>query len=175
MIPREELKERYIHKSNNELLEIIEDKFSYTELAVIVALEEISRRKLNENDIKNYKEKVSENAQIFIRKNIEDDLTFLQKSLFFFIWIPFLNFLFKRSFMYDGFVLKIKQANYYSWFGFILFAFNGILQSQFKLSNSTFWIIWILSFLLPYNYDEFFNRKNQIKNLNKVFGNGNTD
>ena len=77
--------------------------------------------------------------------------------------------------MYDGFVLKIKQANYYSWFGFILFAFNGILQSQFKLSNSTFWIIWILSFLLPYNYDEFFNRKNQIKNLNKVFGNGNTD
>jgi hypothetical protein len=175
MITREELEKRYATLSNNELLDIIEDKYSYTELAVLVALEEVSRRKLNENDIKKYKENAFKNVQAFIKKNIEDDLTFLQKNLFFFLWIPFLNFLFKRSFMDDGFVLKLKQANYYSWSGFILFVVAGIIQSQFKLSNSTFWILWILSFLIAYNYDEFFNRKRQIKKLNNIFGNGNTE
>jgi len=173
MITKEELEKRYVTLSNNELLEIIEDKFSYTELAVIVALEEISRRKLNESDIKKYKENAFEDAKMFIKKNIEDDLTFLQKNIFFFLWIPFLNFLFKRSFIDDGYILKIRQANYYSWCGFIFFIIDAILQSQFKLSNSIFWIIWILSFLLPYYYDEFFNRKNQIKKLNKLFGNRN--
>jgi hypothetical protein len=39
------------------ILEIIENKFSYTEIAVIVAIEEISKRKITEEDIIQFKEK----------------------------------------------------------------------------------------------------------------------
>ena len=48
MVTKEELEKRYAELSNKELLDIIENKFSYTELAIAVALEEISKRKLDE-------------------------------------------------------------------------------------------------------------------------------
>ena len=40
---REDLQQQYTTLSTNELLEIIDRKFDYTELAVTIALEEIGR------------------------------------------------------------------------------------------------------------------------------------
>ncbi|MBK7442041.1 MAG: hypothetical protein IPI65_11010 [Bacteroidetes bacterium] len=87
---REELQETYSKLSTQELLEILDEKFSYTETAVTVALEEISKRNVSEDDIKNYKNDQIEKAVKRIRYNIVDDLNFLQKNLFFFIWFPLL-------------------------------------------------------------------------------------
>lgn len=169
MITREDLEKRYTSLSNKELLEIVEDKFAYTELAIVIALEEISRRKLDENDIKKFKEGSLEKLQTLVDKCIFDDLTFLQKIMFFFLWFPFLNFIFKRNFIENDFILKLKQANYYSWCGFIFCIVTMIIKSQFNLPE-LFWVSWIISFLIAYEYDEFFNRKNQIEQLKKIFG-----
>lgn len=167
---REELREQYAALSTNELLEIIDRKFDYTELAVTVALEEIGRRNLSEENIREYKEEQEAQAKSFIQKNIVDDLTVLQKVLFFFIWLPLLNFPFKQNFRDDDYVLKLKQANYYSLLGFV---FMGLSTFSFGFalhSDLTVFTIWFLSFLPAYVFDEYFNRKRQIRKLRSMFG-----
>jgi len=167
---REDLQERYAALSTNELLEIIDRKFDYTELAVTVALEEIGRRNLSEENIREYKEEQEAQARSFIKKNIVDDLNVFQKILFFFIWLPLLNFPFKQNFRDDGYILKLKQASYYSLLGFVFMALTALSAEFAPQSNLTALTIWFLSFLPVYGFDEYFNRKRQIRKLRSMFG-----
>jgi hypothetical protein len=167
---REDLQEQYASLSTNELLEIIDRKFDYTELAVTVALEEIGRRNLSEENIREYKEEQVAQAKSFIKKNIVDDLNVIQKILFFFIWLPLLNFPFKQNFRDGNYVLKLKQANYYSLLGFVFMALTLISTGFFPHSALTDFTIWFLGFLPAYGFDEYFNRKRQIRRLRSMFG-----
>lgn len=165
----EELKKTYAGLSTNELLEIVDSKFDYTELAVSIALAELSRRQVSEQDIKGYKEKQIEKAVTFIKCNISDDLTLFQKNLFYFLWVPLINFPFKQNFRDGNFVLKLKQANYYSLIGFMIFMLIGIVSAMYDLSNLTSLAIWIIGFIPAYAFDETFNRQQQIKELKAIF------
>jgi hypothetical protein len=167
---REELQQTYSKLPTEKLLEILDRKFDYTELAVSVALEELGSRKVSEEEIKNYKTEQINKVETFIKKNISDDLTLLQKNLFYFLWLPILNFAFKMNFGQDGYVLKLKQANYYSLLGFIFFMVAGIVSVIFDLSDLSSLAIWILGFVQSYFFDEYFNRQKQIEKLRKVFG-----
>lgn len=172
MITKEELEKRYEKLSNKELLDIIDNKFRYTELAIVVALEEISKRKLNENDIKTYKSNKEKEFNSLVIKYIGDDLSFFQKIFFFFIWLPFLNFPMRRVFFENNYVLKLKQANYYSWAGFIFCLLASFISSKyFDNSNITMIIIWMICFVLPYLFDKKFNRQRQIKKLLDYYSN----
>jgi hypothetical protein len=166
MVTKEDLEKRYSGLSNHELMEIIENKFSYTELSISVAFAEIAKRKISEEDVKAYKESQIHEAEKFIKKNVVDDLTFLQKNLFFYLWIPFIGLILKRRFIDDEYILKLKQANYYSWFGFVSCFVSVLIESNL---NFSFWICWILLFLVAYTFDETFNRQSQIKKLQKMF------
>jgi hypothetical protein len=174
MVTKEDLEKRYINLSNEQLLDIIGNKFSYTELAVTVAIEEIGKRKVTEEDIKLYKEKKVIKFNTLVQKNIVDDLSLIQKNLFFFIWIPYITFFFKRRFIDDDFELKLLQANYYSWFGFITCIIITFGCTFLKLSDYNL-IFWLLSFPLAYYYDEKFNRENQIRKLQKMFPTSNEE
>jgi DNA-directed RNA polymerase subunit K/omega len=165
---REELQKTYSKLSVQELLEIVDNKFDYTETAVKVALEEIAKRNISETDIKDYKTEQIEKVTKVIKQYILDDLTLIQKNFFFFIWIPLVTFPFKQNFSDDGYILKLKQANYYSLLGFIFFMITGIASAVYDLANLTSLGIWILSFLPAYSFDEFFNRGRQIKKLKKI-------
>jgi hypothetical protein len=167
---REDLQEQYAALSNNELLEIIDRKFDYTELAVTVALEEIGRRNLSEENIREYKEEQIAQVNSFIKKNIVDDLNVFYKILFFFIWLPLLNFPFKQNFRDDGYILKLRQASYYSLLGFVCMALTALSAEFAPQSNLTALTIWFLSFLPVYGFDEYFNRKRQIRKLRSMFG-----
>jgi hypothetical protein len=168
---REELQKTYSNLSTQELLEIIDRKFDYTETALKIALDEISKRNIEEDDIKNYKTEQVKKAEKFVAQNILNDLTIFQKNLFFFIWIPLITFAFKQNFKDDGYILKLKQANYYSWLGFIFFMVVGLISAIYDLWNLTSLGIWVLSFLIAYGFDELFNRKRQISRLRKLIGN----
>jgi hypothetical protein len=76
---REDLQEQYATLSTNELLEIIDRKFDYTELAVTVALEEIGRRNLSEENIREYKEEQEAQAKSFIKRISSTTLTSCKK------------------------------------------------------------------------------------------------
>ena len=98
MVSKEELQGTFAELPTEKLMEIIDNKFGYTELAVSVAFEELASRKISEEEIKNYKSKQIERLNNYIKKNISDDLTLSQKNLFYFIWIPLLTFPFKQNF-----------------------------------------------------------------------------
>jgi hypothetical protein len=169
MVSKEELKGTYAMLPTEKLMEIIDNKFGYTELAVSVAFEELAGRKISEEEIKNYKFKQIERLNNYIKKNISHDLAFPQKNLFYFIFIPILTFPFKQSFRERGYKLKIKQANYYSIFGFLFFSFSGLFLYQ-GLSNLFVVAFWIAGFIPAYLMDEYFNRQRQIRKLQRLFG-----
>jgi len=166
---REELEKRYSTLSIDELFEIIDHKFGYTELAVMIAIEEMGRRKISEEDILKYKEDQIQEINKLIERNIVDDLSVLQKNLFYFLWVPILTFPFKRNFREDGYVLKLKQANYYSLFGFLFFMLTGFISGVYRLSFLTSLAILILTFLPVYAFDEYFNRQRLKERLFKSF------
>lgn len=175
MVTREDLQEKYANLPNEKLLEIIDRKFDYTELAILVAIEELGKRNVSEKEITNYKDEKIKTVHSFIRKNIAYDLSIVQKNLFYFIWFPLLNYAFKMNFRDDGYVLKLQQANYYSLLGFIFFMIDsGICGSQ-GFSILIFIALWIVGFLVTYAFDEYFNRQRQIKRINKMFNPGNQD
>ncbi|WP_276503428.1 hypothetical protein [Terrimonas pollutisoli] len=164
---REELQKTYSKLSTEELLEIIDRKFDYTDTAVSVALEEISKRKVDEDEIKNYKEDQLQKIEKSVKGIILDDLTLFQKNFFFFIWIPLFTFPFKQNFKDDGYVLKLKQANYYSLIGFIFFMLTAFFSVSYDFENLTSLGLWILSFPIANSFDEFFNRQRLIKRLRR--------
>jgi len=161
----EELKTKYAALSTKELLEIIDNKFDYSDLAVSIAFQELSSRKISEEDIKGHKEDLVDEAVGYIQRNISDDLTILQKHLFYFIWIPLINFPFKQNFRDDGYVLKLLQANYYSLIGFIVFMLSGFVGAMYDFSTLSSLIFWIIGFVPAYALDETYNRKYQIRKL----------
>ncbi|HWD88083.1 MAG TPA: hypothetical protein VG367_08155 [Mucilaginibacter sp.] len=150
-------------------MEIIDNKFGYTELAVSVAFEELSSRKISEEEIKNYKSKQIEKLNNYIRRNISHDLALTQKNLFYFIFIPLLTSPFRQIFREKGYKLKIKQANYYSFVGFVFFLISAWFVQQ-GLSNLFVAAFWMGGFIPAYLMDEFFNRQRQIRKLQRMFG-----
>lgn len=165
---KEELQKTYSNFSNQELLAIIDNKFKYTELTVTVALDELGKRNLSEQDIADYKDEQVKMFTKFVNYNIHDDLNLFQKNFFFFLWFPLFTFPLKQNFREDGHALKIKQANYYSLLGFIFSIICGVISAQFNLETLTTLAIWIVSFLIAYTFDEFFNRQKQIEKLKKL-------
>jgi hypothetical protein len=174
MVSKEDLKGTYATLPTEKLMEIIDNKFGYTELAVSVAFEELAGRKISEEEIKNYKFKQIERLNNYIRRNISHDLALSQKNLFYFLFIPVFTFPFRLGFREKGFKLKIKQANYYSFFGFLFFGLSALFLFD-GLSNLFVAAFWIGGFIPAYLMDEFFNRQRQIKKLQQLFGPLKTD
>jgi hypothetical protein len=174
MVSKQELQVTYSSLPTEKLMEIIDNKFGYTEMAVSVAFEELAGRKISEEEVKNYKSKQIEKLNNYIRRNISNDLILSQKNLFYFIFIPLLTAPFRQSFKEKGFRLKIKQANYYSLCGFIFFCLSAMFLAQ-GLSNLFVAAFWMGGFIPAYLMDEFFNRQRQIRKLQRMFGPAETE
>jgi hypothetical protein len=161
----EELKDTYAKASTEKLMEIIDNKFDYTELAVKTALEELSRREVTDAENKAYKKKIQEKAAADVRKLLLDDLSLFHKNFFYFLWLPLVHFAVKRNFVEDGYYLKVKQAGYYSLLGFAFLMLSSFISLQFDLSELTTLALWIAGFIPTYAFDETFNRRQIIKRL----------
>lgn len=167
---KEDLEKQYADLSTNELLEIVDRKFEYTDLAVAVALEEIRKREISEETLKEYKDLQISRIKESFRKIIIDDLKVGYKIFFFFIWLPLLNSALKQNYREGDFVLKLSQARYYSGLGFVFMMLAVLVSVRYDLSTLTTGTIWFISFLPAYAFDEFFNRKRLIQRLLARYG-----
>ncbi|HEY4149510.1 MAG TPA: hypothetical protein VGM41_11300 [Chitinophagaceae bacterium] len=165
MITKEELSDKYASLSNEELLEIVDNKSGYTKLALIAALEELSKRKVSEAEVKKYKEGKLHKAMDDMRKNYVDGLSLLQKHMFYFICIPLINFAFKQNFRDDGYVLKLRQANYYTFCGFLFLMLTVLISVSTNLSSIQSLGVWLLGIIPTYAFDQFFYRQRLVKKL----------
>lgn len=159
MITREELENRYSQHSNHELMGIIDNKSSYTELAIDVAMNELANRDVLEEDIILYKTERFIDVLDYLQKNIVDDLKLWEKIIFYVMWFPFVNFILSRRYLEDDYILKLRQANYYSWSGFLSFFILLPFIGQNNLANILIFLLYILLFVVVLRYDELFNRK----------------
>lgn len=163
MITKQDLEKRYSRYSISELLEIVENKHKYTDLAVVVAIEEIGRREISEEQIKSHKEEQLLAAKDKAKKNYVDRLSIWQKHFFFFVWIPLLTFPFKRNFIEGNFDTKLRQARYFSLLGFLCMLLSTFLTIEYNLSNLSFWIVLIPGFFVTLLLDPVFNPIYQIE------------
>ncbi|MCO4292767.1 hypothetical protein NF867_07830 [Solitalea sp. MAHUQ-68] len=166
-----ELEKRFASYSNEQLLDLLNDQEAYTDLAVEVASIELKSRNLSEQEIKDYVVNKYKQAELFIEKNIHEELTLLLKSFFYFCWIPVLTFPFTLNFREDKAILKLRQANFYSTFGFLFFAIGGIVILILKADFLTALSIWIAGMVLALMADKRFNRDPIIRKFEQIIKN----
>jgi hypothetical protein len=121
MISQKDLEEKYAGYSNEELLDVLRNKEGYTALAAELAQEELSRRKVTNEEITVIEEEHKKNVEHFLVNYARVEMDFVQKCFFYFIWIPLVHFVVKQRLREDGYLLKAKQAGYYSVMGFLFF------------------------------------------------------
>lgn len=168
MPTREDLLNRYSGLRTEELFHIIENRFDYTEVAVSVAWEELSKRNMTEEEVSSYRDFEIRQAEEFIEKNIVDDLSFLQKNFFYFLWFPLITFPFRHHFRQYGYFLKLRQATYYSLCGFLSFLVSAAFSNLMQLKALPSLGVWMVGFMTASAFDEFFNRRKNIKRLERL-------
>ncbi|MES2062151.1 MAG: hypothetical protein V4456_09545 [Bacteroidota bacterium] len=164
MVTQESLQEAYVKLGTIDLLEIVANKNGYTELAVSVALAELKKRNVTNDEIRNYKSVFPQQPDELLVKNYLTDLNLFQKIIFYAFWIPRIRSFFTMDFQSDGYVLKKQQSNYYSILGFIFF-FLALAASPYP--NSTYIAVWCGGFVASYLFDIYFNREKQITDLRR--------
>jgi hypothetical protein len=159
----EEIQEQCESLSNEQLLLVVNNKQLYTEQIVRVAYQEIRKRGLSKQEIKEI-EKVQARRAKIITGNIQEDILFWEKVVFFILCLPRMHFLVFRDYRKRGYVLKVRQAWYYNLLGLIFFILSAILAEYFH-SLLAGGIIWISSFLLTYFFNEYYFKERTIKYL----------
>ncbi len=167
MPTQQELEEKYAQLTTAQLLIIVESGTDYTELAFEVAINELNRRQVSADEIQKYEEQKQHNLMVTIQKYTVDELTFWQKVLFYFIFVPLLASPFKLNYRQDGYALKLKQANYYNLCGFIGLMLAIFLSVLSNLNSFQAVVVWVTLFMPGYFFDERFNQQYLLKKLNR--------
>lgn len=169
MIDTAELKKLYMTLSTKELLEIVDNPSNYTPLAVSVAEAELTTRQNLKEEIQVYAEEKLHKAMTVAERNIVDDLSFLEKNLFYFIWVPLFHFPFKQNFRDGRYMLKLRQANYYSVIGCLALLLTGWIAARYHFSTAGTLLCWMSGFVPAFLLDETINRDSQIRRLKDMY------
>ena len=79
MVTEKELQEKYTQFDTESLLEIATNKYGFTELANLMALKELRKRKVPDQEIKDYKPVMVNKIDPLTRQNCLIDLKFFYK------------------------------------------------------------------------------------------------
>ena len=159
----EEIQEQCEALSNEQLLLVVNNKRLYTEKIVKVAYQEIRKRGLSKNEVKEI-EKIHARRARIITGNIHEDILFWEKVGFFVLCLPRIHFLVFRDYRKKGFVLKVRQARYFNSLGLIFFLLSAFLGERLH-SFSAGVISWVASLLLTYFLNEYYFKERIIKSL----------
>lgn len=169
MISKYELEKTYSSKLTVELMEIVTDNESYTDMAIEVATEEIKRRGISKSDLTDYvSQKIVDADEQFKNANYKE-ITFFEKLIFYFFGvlvfqIPFVFHTRNDYLKEKGYILKIKQGRYFMIRGLILLVVI-IMVNEFIRSNFIL-LIWPLGFLIIYFIERRISKKRR-----KIFEN----
>jgi hypothetical protein len=170
----EEIQQQCETLSNEQLLLVVTNKHLYTEKIVRVAYQEINKRGLSKQEIKEIKKAQARQSTI-ITGNIHEDIFLLEKIGFFFLGIfRVFNALVLRDYRKKGFVLKVRQANYYILLGVALMFLAAFLGKHFH-SFSVFAIVWTSGFLSTHLFNKYYFKAATIKRLEARTGNQKTE
>ncbi len=160
----EEIQQQCEALSNEQLFLVVNNKQLYNEKIVRVAYQEIKKRGLSKQEVKEI-EKVQARQSRIITGDIYEDIFFLEKLGLFYLGIfRLMSALLVRDYQKKGYILKVKQANYYILFGVAFIFIAGFLGELFH-SWSTCLIIWASGFLPTHLFNKFYFKAATIKRL----------
>jgi len=169
VVTKNSLVEKYATLEKDNLLEIMSNRSDYEEVAVSVALEELKRRKVSDEEINHYVSKIAYKPDQTTINKYFIDLNFFQKLASYFFIIPRYRYYFTMPFTTNGTVLKAQQANYYL-VASVSFLIVGAISANLYLS--LFLIIWPFGFIIAYLFDIGFNKGRQISDLRQKVDHG---
>ncbi len=169
----EEIQQQCEALSNEELFLVVNNKRLYNEKIVRAAYQEINRRGLSKQEAKEI-EKVLDRQSKIVTGNIHEDILFLEKFGFYFLCFFRLNRLVTRDYRKKGFVLKVRQATYYTLLG-LVFLFSAIGIGQFFHTFLIGAVIWVAGFLLTYLFNRFYFKETTIRRLEARTAKSETD
>jgi len=160
----EEIQQQCETLSNEQLLLVVNNKRLYNEKIVRVAYQEIKKRRLSKEEVKEIEKKQARQSSI-ITGDIYEDIFFWEKiGLFYLGLFRLMSALLIRDYQKRGFILKVKQANYYILLGIAFLCVAGFLGQQFH-SGSFSLIIWASGFPLTHLFNKFYFKAATIKRL----------
>ncbi|MFT3750459.1 MAG: hypothetical protein QM768_19250 [Agriterribacter sp.] len=117
MVSEEELKDKYRSATIGELVNILLHAGEYIPEAVKAARAELTRRRLDEEDIGRYKAQMISERQVEQLNAASLKLSFGYKAFFYFCWFlpTFLDHAFKQNFKEDKAGRKLRQASFFKW------------------------------------------------------------
>jgi len=160
----EEIKAQCKTLSNEELYLIVTNRIRYDYVIVAVAEGEIKRRGLSKEEFREFKKGQAHRSKI-IQGDIYQDLLFFEKLAFFFLCIPRLHYWVGRDYRRRGYILKIRQAQYYSVTGLISVFVSLIVLSGAGVLIGVCLIVWALTFLTAYLFNQYYFRERTIRRL----------
>ncbi len=160
MVTEEELKGKYRSATIGELVNILVHAVEYIPEAVKAARSELTRRRLDEEDIERYKVQMISERQVEQLHAATSKLSFGHKALFYFCWFlpTFLDHALKQNFREDKAARKLQQASFFKWAGIICLFTAVIFSLWLDLRSATTATIWVTGFVLSLIIDKKLNR-----------------
>lgn len=159
MITEEELKDKYSSATIGELVNILVHAGEYIPEAVKAARTELTRRRLDEEDIERHKAQMISEYQVEQLHAASLKLSFGHKVFFYFCWfLPiFLDHALKQNFREDKAGRKLPQASFFKWAGIICLFTAVILSLWLDLQSTTTAAIWVIGFVFSFTVDKKLN------------------
>ncbi len=150
----EEIRQQCEALSNEELLLVVNNKRLYTEQIVRVAYQEIRKRNLSKEEVREI-EKVQVRRSKIKTGDFTTDILLFEKIGFFFICVPMFHRFVLRDYRRKGYLLKVRQSAYFAYTGFISFI-TIIWTGAHRIGFLTGAGIWVLFFLFTYALNQFY-------------------
>jgi len=160
----EEIQQQCESLSNEQLFLVVNNKRLYTEKIVRVAYQEIRKRGLSKQEVKEIEKAQAQQARV-ITGDIHEDIFLLEKVGFYFLGLfRFFNALVLRDYKRRGFALKVRQAQYYILLG-VAFLFLALFIAKYFHAYAAAAIIWPSGFLFTHFFNRYYFKAATIKRL----------
>jgi hypothetical protein len=145
------LAKRYAKLSNDQLLEMLENRHDYTPIALEVLQEEVNSRQISREEVASFKYTAAVNTEILRQRSLVP-LPIWQKVFYFFAFCipPYLSFVihaFGMNREEDGYISQARQRRFFRLAGFLSVVIIIVVCSQLPL---LILILWPASFALAY-------------------------
>ena len=166
MLDKEDLRQQCESLSTEELFIVVHNRIRYTEQIVIAAQTEIRRRGLSKEEIDKHSARQVRRSKM-VDGNITDDILTIEKILFFVLCLPKLNYFVMRHYRREKYVLKIKQARFYTATGLVTVLTLAMFWNRYP-SLLAAAVLWMSSFMAAFLFDRYYNKNRVIRKLESL-------
>ena len=154
MRTKDELAKHYATLTDRQLLDILNEKDQYTDIAIQAALGEMQKREIEPEQVEEYYEVLASEKEVMDQIALIE-LTLIEKVKFYFLWLlPFMGSAIRMNYAEQGLKTKVKQSKVFSIMGFLMVFPAAILEFTNDYESAISIGLWILLFIPTYKIEK---------------------